>query len=150
MGEICFRYFSAASLWRSYPDIFHSLRARDGDATAVGGRRILVLFVRRGVVADRFLRSAASNLDLRVRARAYACALGVVNGWSRESVPRWSRRRTRGDHQSKLLDRAGAVFLSDLQHSDDRRLRRAQPFSKRAAVWATALRRDWRHVGVPF
>ncbi len=60
------------------------------------------------------------------------------------------RRRTCGDHQGELLDRAGAVFLPDLQHSDDRHLRRAQPFSKHAAVWAAALRGDRRHVGVPF
>ena len=26
----------------------------------------------------------------------------------------------------------------------------AQPFSQRAAVWAVALRRDRRHMGVPF
>src|SRR5205823_6829369 len=120
------------------------------DATVVGGRRVLVLLVRRGAVADSFFRSAAPNLDLRVRARAYACALGVVDGWSGEPVPRWPRRGTRGYHQGELLDRAGAVFLPDLQHSDDRHLRRAQPFYEHATVWAAALCRDRGHVGVPF
>src|SRR5438067_1103376 len=150
VGEICYCGFSAADLRRSYPDIFHGVRARDCAATVVGGRRVLVLLVRRGAVADSFFRSAAPNLDLRVRARAYACALGLVDGWSGEPVPRGPRRRTRGYDQGELLDRAGTVFLPDLQHPDDRHLRRTQPFSKHATVWAAALRRDWRHLGVPF
>src|SRR5262245_32826805 len=125
MGQIRFRYFFAASLRRSYPDIFHGVRARDCDATIVDGRRVLVLFIRRGPLANRLLRSAAANLDLRVRARTDSRALGVVDGWSREPVPRWSGRRTRGNHQGELLDRAGALFLPYLQHPDDRYLRRA-------------------------
>ncbi len=150
VGEIYYCGFSAADLRRSYPDIFHGVRARDCDATVVGGRRVLVLLVRRGAVANSFLRSAAPNLDLRVRARTDPRALGVVDGWSREPVPRRARRRTRGNHQGELLDRAGALFLPDLQHSDHRHLRRAQPFPKYATVWAAALRCHWRHVGVPF
>ena len=150
VGEIYFCDFSAADVRGSYTDIFHCVRARYCDAAVVGGRRILVLLVRRGAVANSFFRSATANLDLRVRARAYARALGMVDGWSREPVPRWSRRRTRRNQQSQLLDRAGTVFLPDLQHSSDRDLRRAKPFSKHAAVWTASLRRDRRHMGVPF
>src|SRR5262249_53572207 len=92
VGEIHFCDFSAPDVRGSYTDIFHGVRARDCYAAIVGGRRVLVLLVRRGAVANSLLRSAAPNLDLRVRARAYARALGIVDGWSRESVPRWPRR----------------------------------------------------------
>src|SRR4029077_4887987 len=61
VGEIYFRDFSAADLRRSYPDIFHGVRARDCYATVVGRRRVLVLLVRRGAVANSFLRSATPN-----------------------------------------------------------------------------------------
>ena len=80
MGEIYFCDFSSADLRHSYADILHRVRARDCDTTVMGGRRILVLFVRRVAVVDRFLRSAASNFDLRVRARAYARAMGMADG----------------------------------------------------------------------
>ena len=90
MGEIYRRDFSAADVRGSDADIFYRVCARNRDATVVGGRRVLVLLVRRGAVANCFLRSAAPDLDLRVRARAYPRALGVVNGWSREPVSRWS------------------------------------------------------------
>ncbi len=101
-------------------------------------------------MANNVLRFAAPNLDLRVRPRTYPRALGVVDGWPREPVSRRSRRRTRGNYQDELLDRADAVFFPDLQHSNNRHLWRAQPFSKHAAVRPAALRRDWRHMGVPF
>src|SRR6478735_6539025 len=99
MGEIYLCDFSAAAVRGFDADIFLGVRARNCDATAVGGRRILVLFVGRGAVANSFLRVAATHLDLRVRARTYPRALGVVHGWSREPVPCRSRRRTRGNQQ---------------------------------------------------
>src|SRR5206468_11596465 len=92
VGEICFRHFSVTALRCSYPDIFHGVCARDCGTTAVGWRRVLVLLVRRRTLVNRFLRSAATNSDLRLRTRAYACAVGLAHGRSREQVPGWSRR----------------------------------------------------------
>ena len=65
VGEIHFCDFSAADVWRSYPDIFHCFCARDYDATALGRRRILVLFTRRGPLANCVFRSSAPARDLR-------------------------------------------------------------------------------------
>src|SRR5262249_15398857 len=59
-------------------------------------------------------------------------------------------RRTRGDHQGELLDRAGAVFLPDLQHSGNCHLRRAQPLFSQTALWAGAFARHRRHPGASF
>src|SRR4029077_15527795 len=42
LGEICFRDFSPTDLGNSQPNIFYRLRARSGDTTIVGRRRILV------------------------------------------------------------------------------------------------------------
>ena len=89
VGEIYFCDFSAADLRSAYADIFHGVRACDCDATVVDRRRVLVLLVRRGALANSFLRSAAPTPDLRFWARAYARTLGLVDGWSREPVPRW-------------------------------------------------------------
>src|SRR5262249_46956580 len=88
VGEIYFCDFSAPDMRRSYPDLFHGVRARDCDPTLVGGRRVLVLLVRRGAVVNSFLRSAAPDFDLRLRARAYSRPMGMVDGRSREPVPR--------------------------------------------------------------
>src|SRR5947209_11890494 len=69
MGEICFCDFLAADLRDSESDIFHCVRARDYDATALGRRRILVLFIRGTPLADRFFRSSAPNRNLCLRTR---------------------------------------------------------------------------------
>src|SRR5438034_1169642 len=44
LGEIYFCDFPAANLRNSHPNIFYRFCARDGNATSLGGRRILVLF----------------------------------------------------------------------------------------------------------
>ena len=82
MGEIYLCGFSAADVRRSDPDIFYGVRARNSDATVVDRRGVLVLLVRRGALANSFFRPAAPNLDLRIWTRAYARAVGMVDGWS--------------------------------------------------------------------
>src|SRR6266581_1032849 len=114
VGEIYFRDFPAADLWCSDPDIFYCLRARDCDAAIVDGRGILVLLVRRGALVDRLLRSAAPSLNLRVRARAYSRAVGLVDGRPCQQISRRHRRRTCSDDQGQLLDRAGTLFFPNL------------------------------------
>src|SRR5439155_20797454 len=89
MGEICFCDFLAADLRDSESDIFHCVRARDYDATALGRRRILVLFIRGSPLADRFFRSSAPNRNLCLRTRTDPRTLGLVDGRTREPVSGW-------------------------------------------------------------
>src|SRR5207247_8567995 len=86
LAEIDFRHFSSARLRNCNADVFHRVRSRHDDATVVGRTGILVLFVRRGPLADRIHWFAATHPALRFRTRTDACALGLVNGRPRQPV----------------------------------------------------------------
>ena len=80
MGKISCCDFPVADLRNSYADIFHCVRARDSYATPLGGGRILVFFPGRHSLADRVLRSSASDLALCLRTRAHPRNLGLAHG----------------------------------------------------------------------
>ena len=114
-------HFSPAALRDPDPDIFHRLRPRHRHPTALGRRGILVLLVRRGSVADRFLRPAAPDAGLRLRPRTDPRALGLADGRTRQPVPGRPRRRPHRDGPEQFLDRARALFFPALQHHRHRR-----------------------------
>ena len=121
LGQIHRRAFPAPALRDSQPDLLHRFRARHGDATALGGGRILVLFVRRGSLADRVFRFAAPDL-VYVFGHELTHALWVWLMGGRVSRFRVGRD---GGHivtdQEQFLDRARALFFPALQHSRHRR-----------------------------
>src|SRR5439155_9838695 len=104
LGEVCFRNFFAAGLRDSFSDIFHCLCARSRDATALGRRRILVLFVGRGALVDRVPRLAPADCPLRLRTWTYPCALGFADGRARQPVSRQPRRWPCGNEPKQFLD----------------------------------------------
>ena len=86
LGQICIRNFPAPDLRNSDSDIFHCIHTRNSRATAVGRRRILVLFAGRDSVANCVLWPSAPDLDLCLWARTHPCALGLAHGRTRQPV----------------------------------------------------------------
>src|SRR5207302_10812788 len=84
LGEIYFCDFPAPNLRNSHPNIFYRFCARDGNATPLGGRRILVLFTGRSAVGDCVLRSSAPYRNLCFRTRTYSRALSLDDGGTRQ------------------------------------------------------------------